>query len=315
MKNTIKYLLYALLILVVAGAYLSIKQLYATDEQATDMLNVAAVFIYGYIFLRVTNSLLDKFLKKKVDRPKRKMVTKLWSYFIWIIMIVISIGLLTKSMETVGLSIGLLSAGLAFAMQQPVLNVAGWLVIMVKRPYKIGDRIVVEKVSGDVLDITVMYTVLREFGEFGEDTSGKIVTIPNAWILQSAILNYSGFNFQWIWDEETIALLYDSDYEKAEKMVIYAVYEVLKNELRDIKPKDLEFLGTKSIEPIVRISLKRDNIEMNIRHISRSLERRRIENEVSKAILKAIKKNPDVIKLSYPHSEIVLRKENVEVKL
>lgn len=315
MKNAIRISKYILMILIIFGAYVFTRN-YAAEYTKTgiDVLDAGIVFVYGYIFLKLTGAFLKKMLRK-MERPKRKMITKIWSYFIWLLIILIVIGIFTKSTQTLGLSIGLFSAGIAFAMQQPILCIAGWLVLMTKRPYKIGDRIVVDTIRGDVLDITIMYTVLRELGEFGEDTSGRITTIPNSWVLTSAILNYSGYNLKWIWDEQSLSLSYNSNYELAEKLLVGAVNKILKKECVGIKMHDLEMLGTKDLHPISRIFLMRDYIEVDIRYLTKSMDRRRIKSEVSKEILKTIQKHPNIIKLSYPHNEIILRKENINLKI
>lgn len=125
--------------------------------------------------------------------------------------------------------LGFATAGLAFAMQEVIGALFGWGNILAGRIYTVGDRIQVGNVRGDVVDITPLRTKLLEIGsEPGEagatwvaarQPTGRVITISNKKTFTEAIYNYSA-QLDWIWEELTIAVAQDADWQRAEKVML-----------------------------------------------------------------------------------------------
>ena len=116
--------------------------------------------------------------------------------------------------------ITVVGAGLAIATREALLSVLGWTRILLNTPFKQGDRIEINGVRGDVIDIRVLRTTLMEIGGWvdADQSTGRIVHIPNAWIYLHALHNYTrGFTF--IWHEMAVTITFDSDWEAAQEIM------------------------------------------------------------------------------------------------
>src|SRR5213593_825038 len=98
--------------------------------------------------------------------------------------------------------LGLLSAGLAIALKDPVANFAGWAFIIWRRPFEVGDRVQIGSHAGDVIDLGLFQFTLNEIGGWvqADQSSGRIVHVPNGRIFTDPIANYNK-GFRYIWNE------------------------------------------------------------------------------------------------------------------
>jgi small-conductance mechanosensitive channel len=111
-------------------------------------------------------------------------------------------------------SLGLISLILGFALQTPISSFIGWVYLLVRAPYRVGDRIKIGDLHGDVIDVSYLDTTLWEFGgEYlsTDHPSGRIIRIPNANVLSMPVINYSWPLFPYIWNEVKFQISYDAD--------------------------------------------------------------------------------------------------------
>ena len=137
--------------------------------------------------------------------------------------------LLTVSGQLTGLAValGAATAGVAFALQEVIASVAGWLAIIFGGFFRTGDRVELGKIRGDVIDVGVLRTTLMEIGEWvnGDRYTGRIVRVANSFVFKEPVFNYSG-DFEFLWDEVRVAIRFGSDYEEARRIVQAAIGEV-----------------------------------------------------------------------------------------
>ena len=103
-----------------------------------------------------------------------------------------------EGMETLFTFLGLLSAGIAIALKDPLINIAGWVYILAQKPFNVGERIEINNVAGDVIDIRVFQFSIMEIGNWvqADQSTGRVLHIPNGAIFTSILGNYShGFYF------------------------------------------------------------------------------------------------------------------------
>jgi small-conductance mechanosensitive channel len=125
-------------------------------------------------------------------------------------------------------SLGLLSVILGFALQTPITSFIGWIYILVKMPYRVGDRIVIGEAAGDVIDVAYLDTTLWEFGGKHLSTdhpSGRIIKFPNSKVLSTAVFNYSWSLFPYIWNDIKFQIAYQSDLEFVARVLREAAEE------------------------------------------------------------------------------------------
>lgn len=193
--------------------------------------------------------------------------------------------------ETILISYGLIGAGIAVALQDVFKNFVGGIIIFTTGAYKVGDRIEITSKIGDVMDIGLFYTTIMEIGEWidGNQATGRITTIPNGTILTSNINNYTK-DHNFIWDEITIPITYNSDWKKA----IQSILQIVRKETDDMAinaEREIEKLGEKyylpkkPVDPHVFITLHSELIELRTRYVTDAKERRIIRDTIGKMIL------------------------------
>src|SRR5215213_4712604 len=129
---------------------------------------------------------------------------------------------------TAVVSFGLISLVLGFALQTPITSFIGWIYILVKVPYRVGDRIKIGDAAGDVIDVSYLDTTLWEFGGQHLSTdhpSGRIIKFPNSTVLSSSVFNYSWSLFPYIWNDIKFQIAYQSDLEFVSRVMREAAEE------------------------------------------------------------------------------------------
>ncbi|MGE0352100.1 MAG: mechanosensitive ion channel family protein [Gemmatimonadales bacterium] len=116
--------------------------------------------------------------------------------------------------------LGLLSAGLAIALKDLVSNVAGWLFIIWRRPFNVGDRIQLGEHHGDVIDVRLFQFTILEIGNWvaADQTTGRIIHIPNGRVLTDPLVNYTR-GFRYIWVEIPVLVTFESNWKKAKQLM------------------------------------------------------------------------------------------------
>ena len=129
---------------------------------------------------------------------------------------------------------GLVSAGLAFALQQVVTSIAGYFVILRGKTFTVGDRISMGGVRGDVMRLGFIQTTIMEMGQppsvqsadpavwvHSRQFTGRIVTVSNSKIFADPVFNYTR-DFPFIWEEMVIPITYTADRDRAEAIMLAA---------------------------------------------------------------------------------------------
>ena len=191
-------------------------------------VSLAVAFIAGALVVeRLAESYFVGRLESPVSRYNLKRILRLVA---GISIVLILISAIFVQWYTAVVSLGLLSLILGFALQTPITSFIGWIYILVRRPYQVGDRIVIGDAAGDVIDVSYLDTTLWEFGGSylsSDHPSGRIIKFPNSNVLTTAVYNYSWPLFPYIWNEIKFQIAYDSDLE----FVARTMSEVAEEEL------------------------------------------------------------------------------------
>ncbi|RQV98059.1 mechanosensitive ion channel family protein, partial [bacterium] len=115
---------------------------------------------------------------------------------------------------------GLLTAGLAIALRDPLVNIAGWMFILWRKPFVIGERIQIGSIAGDIVDIRLFQFSLLEIGNWvaADQPTGRVVHIPNGKVFTEPQSNYHG-GFNYIWNEIPVLVTFESNWEQAKKLL------------------------------------------------------------------------------------------------
>src|SRR5947209_7201259 len=133
-------------------------------------------------------------------------------------------------------ALGVGSIVIGLAVQTPMKSFIGWIYILVRQPFRVGDRIKIGDATGDVIDVGYLDTTLWEFGGqyiSGDHPSGRTIRFPNEKVLDSIVYNYSWPLFPYIWNEITFQIAYQSDLEFVAKTMQKIVEEELGEEMME----------------------------------------------------------------------------------
>jgi small-conductance mechanosensitive channel len=207
--------------------------------------------------------------------------------------------------QSIATFLGLLGAGIAIALQDPIKGMAGWLFILWRRPFTLGDRIQVGDMAGDVIDIRLFKFTVLEMGNWvdADQTTGRIVDIPNGLVFTEKIANYS-VGFEFIWNEIPVLITFESNWQKA-KSILREIAErdvahLTESAERHIKEASKRFLMQDyELSPTVYTSVKDSGVLLTIRYLTKPRERRSSSQTIWENILKAFAECSD-IDLAYP---------------
>src|SRR5438034_9611400 len=148
------------------------------------------------------------------DAATRFTLRRIEHLLVALVVAVIVIGVVFVNWYTALISVGIGSVIVGLAVQTPMTSFLGWIYILVRHPYRVGDRIRIDDATGDVIEVNYLDTTLWEFGGQYLSTdhpSGRIIKFPNSKVLNSMVFNYSWPLFPWIWNEIKFHIAYDSD--------------------------------------------------------------------------------------------------------
>lgn len=264
------------------------------ESQYKGILLSIIVVISLIIIRRILTKLIEAYISRKAYREENVIQFMMtWKYVWTAIIFIMGIIALSGSMKVVGISAGFMGMVLGWSLQAPVTGIAAWLMIILKRPFKIGDRVIIAGIIGDVVDVTLTHIILNQVGGTvgGEERSGRAVLIPNAIMFGQVIMNYT-LQEDYILDEVPVRITFDSDWEEAEKILI----ESAKTVTHDIVEKTGEM-------PFIRAELFDAGVLMRLRYKVDPPRRQEISTYIVKEIFREFEISSKV-EFCYPKSEI-----------
>ena len=219
-----------------------------------------------------------------------------------------------RNFESIVTFLGLLSAGIAIALKDVFMNIAGWAFLFIRKPFDVGDRIQIGKVKGDVIDMRLFQFSLLEIGNWvdADQSTGRVVHVPNAKIFLQAQANYSlGFNY--IWNEQNIYITLDSDYKRAKSLLLdildtHLLDEIEKAEAAFKKARHRHLIIYNQFTPGIFVDITERGVQMSLRYLCNPRKRRMIQHAITESILERFSKEKRV-KLAYPTTTINFGKE------
>lgn len=178
-------------------------------------------FIATFI-LTIVKLIERTWLKRTKVVSTRYNLTKMLRLLSWLLIAAVGVSFLFKNWYSAAVSLGLISLIFGFALQTPISSFIGWLYILIRQPYHVGDRIQIDTFRGDVVEVNYMDTTLWEFsGDYltNDLPSGRLIRFPNSLILESAVFNYSWEKFPYIWNEIPFHVAYESDLKFVEETI------------------------------------------------------------------------------------------------
>jgi small-conductance mechanosensitive channel len=245
-------------------------------------------------------------ISKLPSRVSRYNLRRVLTLLTLLVMIFIVISVLFVNWYTAFLSLGLISLILGFALQTPITSLIGWVYILVRTPYRVGDRIKIGEASGDVIDVSYLDTTLWEFGgEYlsSDHPSGRLIKFPNSNVLNEAVYNYSWPLFPYIWNEIKFSIAYESDLN----FVATTMQEIAAQEIgTEMMERVKVFKNLLSRTPVNELDVKeapvvlfRTNpntwIDAIVRYLVHPKQSGRVKTNMTKKMLERLNQRPDLV--------------------
>ncbi|EOZ99649.1 MscS Mechanosensitive ion channel [Indibacter alkaliphilus LW1] len=218
-----------------------------------------------------------------------------------------------SNFQSITTFLGLLSAGIAIALKDIFVNIAGWLFIYWRKPFDVGDRIQIGDHKGDVVDLRLFQFSLLEVGNWvdADQSTGRIVHVPNGKVFSDAQANYSQ-GFDYIWNEQQLYISLDSNHKKAQLILKNIMTEYCQSDFKNIeraimKAHKEHFISFSQYTPTVYIKILERGIQLSMRYLCHPRKRRVLEHQVTESILEKFKTEKD-IRIVYPITSVYMEK-------
>ncbi|TVR60034.1 MAG: mechanosensitive ion channel family protein [Gemmatimonadales bacterium] len=215
-----------------------------------------------------------------------------------------------EALRDLGTFLGLIGAGLAIALRDVWTNLAGWAVIVLRQPFRVGDRIQVGEHSGDVVDIGLLQFYLLEVGNWvhAEQTTGRILHLPNARVLEHSVANHTA-EFPFVWHEIEVTVTFESDWRRAREILQRIVEEeagwvVAEAEAAVKEATRRLFIRYGTLTPTVYLAANESGVQLTLRFMCPARRRRIMKQALWERILAAFEEEAR-IELAYPTRRVM----------
>ncbi|MDX6498402.1 MAG: hypothetical protein QOG23_1662 [Blastocatellia bacterium] len=279
----------------------------AKHPKYIDLLQKLDLSVMAIVLLLAIAKIVDVYLIGRLDNPvSRYNLRRVARLALVLVLAFVVVSILFQNWYTAVVSLGLLSLILGFALQTPITSFIGWIYLLARTPYRVGDRIKIGEATGDVIDVSYLDTTLWEFGgDFlsTDHPSGRVIKFPNSKVLSSTVYNYTWPLFPYIWNEVKFNVAYDSDLEfVAETMQRVAEEEVGEHMMKQVRVFR-EILAQTPVDqlevrehPAVLFRVNSNTwIDAIVRYLVHPKEAGRVKTRLIRKLLAELNKMPDKV--------------------
>ena len=255
---------------------------------------IASIIIIFFLWL--IRKIIIHIVWKKIDNPQTRYR---WQKNTIYIAVILGILLISREwfegIQSLATYFGLLSAGLAIALKDVITSMVGWLFIMWRNLFAVGDRIQIGQYKGDIVDIRLFKFTMLEIGNWvdADQSTGRLLDIPNSMVFSEILANFTK-GFEFIWNEIPILVTFESDWKKAKTILS----EVANKHTEHFSKAAREKIESANKKFLIS-SIKDSGIMLTIRYLIEPKKRRSSEQEIMEEILLEFSKC-DNIDFAYP---------------
>jgi small-conductance mechanosensitive channel len=264
------------------------------------------IFVLGFFVASMVGDFFHRWVGRYVaDSSKRFAMNKLVTIGVYCTAVLFASIVFQETLGNLAVVLGAAAAGIAFALQSLIVSLAGWAAITFGDYLKIGDRVEISGIKGDVLDIGFIRTTLMEVGQWinGDFYTGRIVRIGNSYVFNNPVYNYSGA-FGFIWDELTIPVKSESaDVGKVRNLLQKIAEGVVEPYINQAETEwthfsDQYLVGKIEIHPVVTLEASADKLQFTIRYVVDYRDRRKTKDLLYSRILEEFAKSDGKLALA-----------------
>lgn len=261
------------------------------------LIGTAAVLIIGTLVAAIGNKIISAKIHNAREAYRDR---KLLSTVVFVGAAIYLIVLWGRLIPAHGTFFGLLGAGLAIALREPLLSVAARIAIFAGRVYDAGDRIQINQHSGDVIDVGIFYTRMLEIGNWihGDQYSGRILQFPNAQVFGAGVFSYTR-DFPYIWDEVALDITYESNLDAATKIMLDAAGKYTRDFMTGAQEKlrrmqEYFLVPDFELKPQVYVNVTTNWVGLTMRYLVDPKKRRSASSFLYRAIFDELRRRDDI---------------------
>jgi small-conductance mechanosensitive channel len=277
-----------------------------TPEIQANLVISAVVVLALLIVRRVVLAIIDRSVE---DPALRYRWAKASGYVAFVVGLVMLVPVWFVALRSLGTFLGLASAGLAIALKDPIANLAGWIFILWRRPFDVGDRVQVGPFAGDVVDVGTFQFTLMEIGNWvdADQSTGRLIHVPNGNLFTQPVANYVA-GFPYLWNELEVVLTFDSNWRRGKQLLEKVAADMTVDITREATQRDRRgdqrfLIHYRKLTPIVYTSVVENGVRLTIRYLCRPRERRGTAADLWERVLDAMAGAPDVV-IAHPTQRI-----------
>jgi small-conductance mechanosensitive channel len=271
----------------------------------------AIAIAIGVTVILVLNHFVRKALSQKIqDNSRKYRVRKAVNMIAYLLVVCVVLIIYSDKLGNIGVALGVAGAGVAFALQEVIVSLAGWLHIMIVGSVSVGQRVKIADVKGDIIDIGILSTTMMETGDWigGDLYNGRIVTLSNSFVFKEKVHNYSA-EYPFLWGEIQIPIRTESDYKQAKGVFVKVLAEVC-GEYASRSKDEWQKMANKyriedaQVEPMVTLEINENWILFTLRYIVDFKKRRSTKDLIFSRILEELNKPEANYKLATSTLEV-----------
>ena len=264
---------------------------------------VLLIYIVMLIIIRVIN--------RRITDLKHRHSTRKATVYISTFEVCAAVAVIwIENLNTVSVVISVIGAGMVVALGDAFLSIAGWFLILFRRPFDAGERVQIGEVKGDVIDIRLFQTSLLEIGNWVKEdqSTGRVVHISNSALFKNPIFNYTR-GFEFLWDEIKIVVTFESNWKKAQEIMLRHAQKEAERLSKEVarrikKMSEQYFIYYEKLTPIVYVKIVDNGVELSLRYLTEVKGRRKYQDILHRAILDEFEKDRNV-NFAYPTYRLV----------
>ena len=245
--------------------------------------------------------IVKRIIKRQIkDVTQRHSLRALIRNFLCVTAIILILLVWLRPQQNLSIIIGLAVAGIIFASQSTISSFSGYLLIISSNIYGMGDRVSIDNVTGDIMDIGFLRTTIMEVGQWvkADQYTGRIVTISNTALFDSPVFNFTR-HWGYLWDEITIPVTYTSDWRRTADIMLdlgnkYTAQLQEDAEARLAKLIDRFPLKQTKVEPSIYFVMTDNWIEITLRFVVDAQERRKVKAQLNRELMQQFEEEENI---------------------
>jgi small-conductance mechanosensitive channel len=279
-----------------------VRLLGVSQESAQKLLLTLILFTIVYVLHRVLRAIAWFFIYNRSGDQVRFWLRQLINGVLTLVLLLGTMSIWFEQPDRLAAALGIITVAVGFALQRVILAIAGYFVILQGKTFRIGERVEIGDVRGDVIAIGFVHTTLMEMGDPAKTDvpggwvrsrqyTGRVISVSNAKIFDDSVHNFTR-DFPYVWEEISVPVTYDTDRARAEQILLEAA-DRHTVKLAEIGAEALAtmqrryFVRMVDFAPRVYYRITDNWLELTVRFLVRDREIRDLKDAVSRDILAA----------------------------